>query len=162
MKVLKQAQGERSLAWTPSWRPGLSCSQESTDSPSGFIPTWFKDMDRGQQASLRSVKTANCRDPVDRDQEERSSERYSTQHHWLIKNLLLFLFFPKIHLFYVYEYTVAVQMVVGPHVVAGNWIFRTSAHSSRPCSLWLALLAQVNSARSVPACSKPKIYLFYT
>jgi hypothetical protein len=29
-------------------------------------------------------------------------------------------FFKKIYLFYVYEYTVAVQMVVSHHVVAGN------------------------------------------
>jgi hypothetical protein len=29
-------------------------------------------------------------------------------------------FFFKIYLFYVYEYTVAVQMVVSHHVVAGN------------------------------------------
>jgi hypothetical protein len=30
------------------------------------------------------------------------------------------LLFLKIYLFYVYEYTVAVQMVVSPHMVAGN------------------------------------------
>jgi hypothetical protein len=30
--------------------------------------------------------------------------------------------FLKIYLFYVYEYTVAVQMVVSHHVIVGNWI----------------------------------------
>ena len=38
-------------------------------------------------------------------------------------------------LFNVCEYTVAIQMVVSLHVVAGNWILRTSAHSSQLCSL---------------------------
>ena len=38
--------------------------------------------------------------------------------------------------------------------------FRTSAHSSQPCSLWLAPLAPVNSTGSVPVRSGPKIYLF--
>jgi hypothetical protein len=38
-------------------------------------------------------------------------------------------FFKKIYLFYVYEYTVAVQMVVSHHVVAGNW-------TQDLCSLW--------------------------
>ena len=37
-----------------------------------------------------------------------------------------------IYLFYVYEYIVAVQMVVSLHVVVGNWIFRTSARSGQP------------------------------
>ena len=48
-----------------------------------------------------------------------------------------------IYLFYVYEYTVAVQMVVSLHV-AGCWElnFRTSAHSGKPRSLWLTLLTQ--------------------
>ena len=40
-----------------------------------------------------------------------------------------------IYLFYVYEYTVAVQMVVSLHVVVGNWILGP-------------LLALVNSAHS--------------
>jgi hypothetical protein len=36
---------------------------------------------------------------------------------------------------YVFEYTVAVQMVVNPLVVVGNGIFRTSAPYGGPCSL---------------------------
>jgi hypothetical protein len=37
-------------------------------------------------------------------------------------SLQLYIFLKRfIHLFYVYEYTVAVQMVVSLHVVAGNW-----------------------------------------
>jgi hypothetical protein len=45
--------------------------------------------------------------------------------------------FLKIYLFYVYEYTVTVLIVVRHHVVAGNFEFRTSASSSGPHSLWL-------------------------
>jgi hypothetical protein len=41
-----------------------------------------------------------------------------------------------IYLFYVCEYTEVVQMVVSLHVVVGNWIFRTSAPSCQPRSLW--------------------------
>ena len=41
----------------------------------------------------------------------------------------------NIYLFYVYEYTIAVQMVVSLHVVVENWIFRTSACSGRLHSL---------------------------
>jgi hypothetical protein len=44
-------------------------------------------------------------------------------------------FFFKIYLFCVCEYTVAVQMVVSHSVVVGDYIFRTSVHSSWPCSL---------------------------
>jgi hypothetical protein len=42
-------------------------------------------------------------------------------------------------LFYVFEYTEAVQMVVSLHVVVGNWIFRTPDRSSQLHSLspWL-------------------------
>jgi hypothetical protein len=57
-----------------------------------------------------------------------------------------FVFFFKkrfIYLFYVYEDTVAVQMVVSLHVVVGNWIFRISARSG--------------SAYSVPVFYGPKI-----
>jgi hypothetical protein len=36
-----------------------------------------------------------------------------------------------IYLFYVCEYTVAVQMVVSLHVVVGNWIFRIPARSGQ-------------------------------
>jgi hypothetical protein len=43
------------------------------------------------------------------------------------KNKYIFL---KNYLFNVYEYTVAVQMVVSLQVVVGNLIFRTSARSS--------------------------------
>jgi hypothetical protein len=43
-----------------------------------------------------------------------------------------FLFSKKIYLFYVYEYTVAEQMVVSLQVVFGNCIFRTSARSVSP------------------------------
>jgi hypothetical protein len=48
-----------------------------------------------------------------------------------------------IYLFYVYEYTVAVQMVVSLHVIVGN-----SARSGQP-----------HPAHSVPACSGPKMNL---
>jgi hypothetical protein len=55
----------------------------------------------------------------------------------------LFLFLKRfIYLFNVYEYTVAVQMVVSLHVVVGNYMFRTSARSSQQCSLWFAVLIQ--------------------
>ena len=40
-----------------------------------------------------------------------------------------------IYLFYVCEYTVAVQMVVSLHVVVGECIFRTPACCGWPCSL---------------------------
>jgi hypothetical protein len=43
--------------------------------------------------------------------------------------------FLRFYLFYVCEYTVAVQMVVSLHVVVGEWIFRISALSSQHCSL---------------------------
>ena len=46
------------------------------------------------------------------------------------------------YLFYVCEYTVAVQIVVSLHVVAGNLSFRTSACSSQPHLLRSTLLAQ--------------------
>ena len=52
--------------------------------------------------------------------------------------------FLKIYLFYVYEYTVAVQMVVS--LLDGNWIVGP-------------LLTLVSPAHSVPARSGPKIYL---
>jgi hypothetical protein len=52
-----------------------------------------------------------------------------------VNNVFRF-FFSFNDLFYVCEYTIAVQMVVSLHVVVANWIFRTSA------------------------CSSPKIYFF--
>jgi hypothetical protein len=48
--------------------------------------------------------------------------------------------FKKMYLFYKCEYTVAVQMVVSLHVVVGNWIFRTSARTGWPRSLWPTLI----------------------
>jgi hypothetical protein len=57
-------------------------------------------------------------------------------------------FFLKIDLFYVYEYTVAVRMVVSLHVIVGNWILGP-------------LLASVGPACSVPVYAGPKIYLLF-
>ena len=63
----------------------------------------------------------------------------------------LILFFKDLFsLFFVCEYTAAVQMIVSHHVVVGNWIFRTSACSGQPCSL-------LSEPRSPPP--GPKIYL---
>jgi hypothetical protein len=56
-----------------------------------------------------------------------------------------FKFFLKMclfYVFYIYEYTVAVQMVVSLHVVVRNWIFTTSAQSGQPRSLQSTALAQ--------------------
>jgi hypothetical protein len=47
-----------------------------------------------------------------------------------------------LNLFYVCEYTVAVQMVVSLHVFVGNGIYRTSAHSGWPRSLRSTPLSQ--------------------
>jgi hypothetical protein len=62
------------------------------------------------------------------------------------RSIFFFFFFFKICVFYVCNYTVAVQMVVNLHVVVGNWILGP-------------LLAPVSPACSVPAHSGPKIYL---
>ena len=61
-------------------------------------------------------------------------------------HLLHLCFFSLFYLFYVYDYTVAVLMVVSHHVVAGNL-------NSGP------LLALVSPALSDPTHSGPKIYL---
>jgi hypothetical protein len=53
----------------------------------------------------------------------RDEKKTSDVKPWVLSTFFIFIFFKKrciyLFLFYVYEYTVAVQMVVSHHVVAG-------------------------------------------
>lgn len=73
--------------------------------------------------------------------------------------MLLNLFLKK-RFISVYAYTVAIQIVVSLHVVVENWVFWTSASSDQSCSLRLALLAPLNSARSSWSAPLPEAYRF--
>jgi hypothetical protein len=75
-----------------------------------------------------------------------NSRRISKQTWWWYHILsyfqcFFFMLIIKTYLFYVCEYTIAVQMVVSLHVVVGNWIFRTSVRFGQlyllsPWLLW--------------------------